>query len=100
VYVVENSQDARKLKAQRDIEASSEQYISDCDWFRSHQDAKSIESVRWINTAVKTKSGRDLFTHELNQFRSKQVRLSYSRLFGTGVPADVHSFFLSVCPFL
>ena len=74
VYVVENSQDARKLKAQRDIEASSEQYISDCDWFRSHQDAKSIESVRWINTAVKTKSGRDLFTHELNQFRSKQVR--------------------------
>ena len=38
-----------------------------------HPAAKSLESVRWINGAVKSKSGRDLFTYELNQFRSKQV---------------------------
>ena len=68
----------RKLKTQKEIEARSEQFISESDWFMRHPAAKSVESVRWINGAVKSKSGRDLFTYELNQFRSKQVLFTLS----------------------
>jgi hypothetical protein len=44
------------------------------DWLRSNPNSSMIAAVEWLSRAIKTQAGRDAFTTELNQFRSRKVR--------------------------
>lgn len=43
------------------------------DWLKSNPHSDLIQAVEGISKAIKTQAGRDAFTTELNQFRSKKV---------------------------
>jgi len=75
VNTVEPQTETRKMKLQKEIDNSTLMYIANNEWFKANPNAKSIESVNWINKTVRHQCGRDFFTYELNQFRSKQVML-------------------------
>jgi hypothetical protein len=48
------------------------------DWLRGNPHSSMIAAVEWLSRAIKTQAGRDAFTTELNQFRSRKVRLRTS----------------------
>jgi hypothetical protein len=51
------------------------------EWLKGNPHSSLIEAVEWICRAIKTQAGRDAFTTELNQFRSRKVGLRSVALF-------------------
>eukprot|EP01032_Pedospumella_encystans_P009944 gene9944-11660_t len=45
------------------------------EWLKSNPESYLIDAVEGISRAIKTQAGRDAFTSELNQFRSKKVEV-------------------------
>lgn len=45
------------------------------EWLQGNPHSSLIDAVEWICRAIKTQAGRDAFTTELNQFRSRKVNL-------------------------
>ena len=63
----------RKSKNRSMTVRKSELHCGALDWLRSNPAPYLITAVEGISRVIKTQSGRDAFTTELNQFRSRKV---------------------------
>ena len=62
-------------KAHRPVKVSKKDlHCGALEWLKSNPESYLIDAVEGISRAIKTQAGRDAFTAELNQFRSKKVR--------------------------
>jgi len=63
-------------KAHRPVKVSKKDlHCGALEWLKGNPESYLIDAVEGISRAIKTQAGRDAFTAELNQFRSKKVRL-------------------------